>query len=490
MTDVVIGLDVGTSGSKAVAVDPGGTVVASARSSHGIDVPRPGYVEQDAQSVWWEESCALLQQVGAGLGERRVAALAVSGLGPALVPCDAQLRPLRPAILYGIDTRATHVIAELNERLGAERILERGGSVLTSQALGPKIAWLRGHEPDVWRATAGWYTASSFLIAKLTGEYVLDHHTASQCNPLYDLRASTWSRDWVDVVCPDVPMPRLVWPGEIVGQIGAAAAEATGLPVGLPVLGGTVDAWAEAWSVGVRNPGDLMLMYGSTMFLICVAPGAVPADGLWLTQGIEPGSTTLAAGMSTSGLLLSWVAKLTGRTVEDLVTEAATVPAGADGLLMLPYLAGERSPRFDPDARGVLVGMRLTHTPADLMRAAIEAVAFSARHALAAFDGAAPAGSSWRMVAVGGGTASDLWPQIVSDVTGRAQEVPLDVVGAGFGDALLAGEAVGLFRADEIVLPRRTIEPRTELAALYDDRYGMYLSLYDDTRPTIAGLGG
>jgi xylulokinase len=491
MTDLVIGLDIGTSSTKAVAVDADGTVVAVVSGSHATSRPRPGWFEQDAQAVWWEQSAALLRAL---LADERVTrsairAVAVSGLGPCLLVCDKAGNPLRPGILYGIDMRATDEVAELTGRLGADSILARGGSALSSQAVGPKLLWLQRHEPDTWARTARWFSASSFLVERLTGEYLIDHHTASQFDPMYEIRAQSWADDWAAALSPGVALPRLAWPGDIAGQVTALASAATGLPLGTPVLAGTVDAWAEAHSVGVRNRGDLMIMYGSTLFLVGVDPVASPHPGLWLTAGLTPDTGTLAAGMATSGLLAKWVADTARQPVGELIEAADQVPAGAEGLVLLPYFAGERSPLFDPGARGVALGLTLAHTPAHLMRAALEAVAMGVRHNLEAFDSVRPDESQWRPVAVGGGVAGALWPQIVSDVCGRAQDIPAQTVGASYGDALLAATAVGLAPPDtdwtQIVA---AVSPRPELADLYDRRYAVYRDLYTATRPLTARL--
>jgi xylulokinase len=193
--------------------------------------------------------------------------------------------------------------------------------------------------------------------------------------------------------------------------------------------------------------------------------------------------------MATSGLLASWVADTARQPVGELIDAAGRVAAGADGLVLLPYFAGERSPLFDPGARGIALGLTLAHTPAHLMRAALEAVAMGVRHNLEAFDSVRPTGSRWRAVAVGGGAAGSLWPQIVSDVCGRPQDIPAQAVGASYGDALLAATAVGLVPPGtdwtKIVA---TIEPRPELADLYDRRYGVYRDLHAATRPLVARL--
>src|ERR1700712_1362435 len=258
----------GTGSTKGVLVDASGSVIASRSIAHSMSLPRPGWAEVDAEALWWREICqissALMAEVPSGSA---LAAMCVSGVGPCLVLCDDNLTPLRPAILYGIDTRATAEIDSMTEEFGEANILERAGTLLSSQAVGPKIEWARRPEPQVFERATGWYGSNSYIAAKLTGEYVLDHHTASQCDPLYATREFDWNRSWAERVCGHLPLPRLVWPGEIVGTVTAAASAATGVPAGTPLAAGTVDAYSEAFSVGVRRPGDQMLMYGSTMFL-------------------------------------------------------------------------------------------------------------------------------------------------------------------------------------------------------------------------------
>ncbi len=485
--ETLLGIDIGTSSTKAVLVRPDGAILARAAFEHPVSLPRPGWAEHDAETIWWNDvvgACAALVPI-AGDGLRGVC---VSGIGPCVVPCDADLRPLRPAILYGIDTRASEETEELERQFGAEAILGRGGSALSSQALGPKLLWLRRHEPELWSKTAGWYMATSFVVARLTGAYVLDHHSASQCDPLYDLERAGWAADWLAEVAPGVPLPELVWPSTQVGTVTAGASRATGLPEGTPVVAGTVDAWAEAFSVGVRRPHDLMAMYGSTMFFVQVVDRAAPAPSLWLTQGVEQGTRSLAAGMSTSGALTEWLRDLVGRPDwEELLAEAGRTPPGARGLLLLPYFAGERTPIYDPLARGVLAGLTLRHDRADLLRATYEGIALGTRQILALFAGSA--GPPERVVAVGGGTRSPLWPQIVSDVTGVEQEIPKETVGACYGDALLAAIGTGLVDPQtDWTSIERTVRPASGTRELYDGLYELYAELYAQTADVVHRL--
>lgn len=485
---LLLGVDIGTSSSKGVLTTPDGTVVATAVREHRLSSPRPGWAEHDARDVWWAGFTEITRELLPQAGGTQVAAIGVSGIGPCVLPATAEGEPLRPAILYGIDTRAVREIDEIVARYGAGAIVERGGSPLTTQAVGPKLAWLRRHEPEVWERTRRLFMAGSYLVHELTGEYVLDHHSASQCTPLYDSREHSWIEDWAADIAPGLELPPLAWPGEIAGTVTESAASLTGLPPGTPVIAGTIDAWAEAVSVGVTEPGDVMVMYGTTMFLIEVLGQRRAWPGLWGTVGVEPGTYDLAAGMATSGAITGWLRDLTGGSYAELTEEARAAGAGAGGLLMLPYFAGERTPLFDPDARGLVLGLTLRHGRGHLYRAALEATAFGVRHNLEAMRAAG--GEERRLVAVGGGTKGGLWTQIVSDVVGRPQVIPSVTVGACYGDARLAGRATGLATGDWNPAAG-VVEPDPSTAEVYERLYGLYRDLYPATRDaahTLAAL--
>jgi xylulokinase len=488
VSDYVLGIDMGTGSSKGVLARPDGTIVATATRSHTMSLPGPGRAEMDAETDWWGDVVALSRELSAAATDGRIAGVSVSGLGPCLLLCDEQLRPLRPGILYGIDMRATAEIAELTARYGEEAIVARCGKSLSTQAVGPKLLWVQRNEPEVWERTRRWYGSHSFVVGRLTGEYVLDHHTASQCDPLYDLAANDWYRPWADDVAPGLELPRLAWPGEVVGTVHAEAAAETGLPEGTPVAAGTVDAWAEAFSAGVRAPGDLMLMYGSTMFFVQVLETSSSHPALWTTTGVDEGSYTLAAGMATSGSLTAWLQELTGGApFEQLVAEAAQTPVGSDGLLVLPYFAGERSPIFDPQARGVVAGLTLRHRRGHLFRAVYEGIAFGIRQILEFLDQAV--GAPTRIVAVGGGTQGGLWTQIVTDVTGQEQLLPAQTIGASYGSALLAAIAAGLAPpgTDWSQISGRLV-PEPANRELYDELYATYTELYPATKEQLHRL--
>jgi xylulokinase len=482
---VLLGVDIGTSSSKGVLTTPDGTVVATAVREHAVSRPHPGWAEHDARDVWWEGFAAVTRELLPQAGGA-IAAIGVSGIGPCALPATASGEPLRPAILYGVDTRSTREIEELTARYGAEAIIERGGSPLTTQAVGPKLAWLVRNEPEVWERTRRLFMASSYLVHELTGEYVLDHHSASQSSPLYDSREHAWIGDWAAEIAPGLDLPPLLWPGEVAGTVTPAAAERTGLRAGIPVIAGTIDAWAESVSVGVAGPGDVMVMYGTTMFLLEVLSERLTAPGLWGTVGVTSGTYDLAAGMATSGAVTDWLRQLTGAAYEELTEEARAAGSGAGGLIMLPYFAGERTPLFDPDARGLVLGLTLHHGRGHLYRAALEGTAFGVRHNLEAMRSAG--GEARRLVAVGGGTKGGLWTRIVSDVLGRPQVVPSVTIGACYGDARLAASAAGLSDGEGWNPSAGTVEPDPVAGKVYDELYELYRGLYPATRDAAHAL--
>ncbi|MDH2414308.1 FGGY-family carbohydrate kinase [Nocardioides sp. CER19] len=482
MTAAVIGVDIGTSSSKGVLVDLTGRVVASTTREHSVERPLPGHVEMDGR-VWWDELVSIVREL-TGRGEE-VVAVGVSGMGPCVLLTDADDSPLRPAILYGVDTRSTRQIDALTERWGDETIRARCGSSLSTQAAGAKIAWVADEEPELFARARRLYMPASWLVRGLTGAYVLDHHSASQCTPLYDITAEAWYAPWADELCPDLELPPLRWSGEVAGTVTPRAAAETGLPAGIPVITGTIDAWAEALSVGAHGVGDLMLMYGTTMFLVNTVERAVTHPSLWGTVGALPGTRCLAGGMATSGAITTWLRDLFGDAdYAGLTKLAADSPAGANGLLMLPYFAGERTPVMDPQARGVIAGLTLSHGRGDLYRAALEAIGFGVRHNIETIEAAG--GDVRRIVAVGGGTQGALWTQIVSDITGRDQVVPSQTIGASYGAALLAAQAVAEVSIEDWNPVRETRSPVQQAA--YADLYPRYLDLYTSTRDLAHAL--
>jgi xylulokinase len=501
---LLLGIDIGTSSAKGVLCTPAGEVVASAMVEHAMSVPKPGWAEQDADAVWWRGFVTICRKLlGGGYRGEDVGAIGLSAIGPCMLPVDAQGRPLRPGVLYGVDTRASAQIEALHESPGKEAVFSLSGQIMQSQNVGPKMRWFRENEPELYARTHKILTASSYLILRLTGEYVINRHEGTYSAPLIDLNSLEYDGRYADQVVPLDLLPRLAWSTEIAGGVTPAAAAETGLKAGTPVNAGAVDAAAEAVSVGVAAPGDLMIMYGSTLFFILVTEGPRPDPAVWATGYLFPGSYDIASGMATSGSLTRWFRdELAGYEVTGqqnggpnayaaLADLARAVPPGSEGLVTLPYFSGERTPINDPDARGLFLGLTLHHTRGHLYRSLLEGTAYGARHNLESL--ASLGANAERVVAVGGGVQNGLWLQIMSDVTGRRQIVPERSIGASYGDAFLAGLASRLI-PDLKALHRdwvrtdRIIEPDPALGALYEEYFSVYTALYPRTRDAMHRL--
>ena len=507
MTDnrVLMGIDIGTSGSKGLIVSLDGTVLAEHSAAHDFTIPHPGWAEHDADAVWWHDFClisrALLGKVSIQPGQ--LAGVGCSAIAPTMLPLDSDYRPLRPAILYGIDTRASAEIDELIQTFGAEQIFERTGQFLTSQSVGPKVLWYRRHEPELFSQTRKIVTASTYLVYRLTGRFVVDNYVAPYFTPFFNVERLSWDAEYVEPICPVDWLPETLWATEAAGVVTKQAAEETGIPPGTPVAVGTADAAAEAISAGAIDPGDLMVMYGTTMFLIQALDTYRRHPSLWASVYCIPGQAALAAGMSTSGALLRWFRDEFGQPEREteqksgvsayqlLSDQAAQAPPGSEGLVTLPYFSGERTPINDPHARGLIMGLTLTHRRAHIYRSCLEGIAYGLRHNIETMAevGAMPK----RLVAVGGGVKDSLWLQICSDVTGMPQEVSEQTFGAAYGDAYLAGYAAGLFTDSKPlkqswVKIAKTVEPDVNTASVYNDLYDIYHRLYRNTREEMHRL--
>lgn len=486
--DHFLGIDIGTFSSKGVITDATGRIVAQAACPHQMIVPRPGWAEHRAEEDWWGDFTTLSRGLLAqsGIDPASIRAVACSAIGPCMLPVDAAGGPLRNGVLYGVDTRATAQIASLNAAIGEDVILTRCGNALTSQSVGPKILWLRKTEPDLWARTARVLTSTSYLTFRLTGAYVIDHYTAASFTPLYDIATQDWCTELSDI-CTRDHLPRLLWSTEIAGHITPEAALETGLAAGTPVTCGTIDAAAEAVSVGTATPGDMMLMYGSTIFIIALTATRLTHPALWHAPWLFPGQHAVMAGLATSGTLTHWFHDhlAPDTSFESLAAEAQGSPPGAKGLLCLPYFSGERTPLHDPHAKGAYFGLNLTHTRADLARATLEGIAMATRHITETFAeaGAAPS----RALAVGGGTQNRTWLQATADLTGLPQTLCTTTTGASFGNAFLAALATGhVSSITDWNPPAETVAPQHHPA--YDHLYPLFRRLYAQTKDIAAAL--
>jgi xylulokinase len=469
-----LGVDIGTSSSKAVLMDDSGAIAEWCSVPHGVDTPAPGRYEQDAEAVWWADAVALTRELLArpGVAAARVRSVAVSGIGPCVLPLGEN-GPLRSAILYGIDSRAAAEAAELAAEIGDAR------AAFDSQSVLPKLRWLQRHEPEVWERTRMVLGCGGYLVRRLTGENTLDLYEAGSYFPARCLDGEGWESGLLAGLGLEGRMPRLLPGAAIAGRVTAEAAAVTGLLAGTPVAAPAVDAAAEATGAGVGRPGDLMLMYGSTGFLIAVHELPGPEDVPWRSNFFEAGVYSSAAGTNAMGTLVDWFrGELGGGSFAALAALAGQSVPGARGVLVLPYWAGERTPVMDPHARGVIAGLSLRHGRADVYRGVVEGIAYGIRHAVEALH--VDAGTV-RAFAVGGGANNALLLQSVSDATGIAQRIPRHVIGAAYGDALRAATAVGVFpnlaAAAAAVEQDRVISPRENLRSLHDERFGLFLEL-------------
>jgi len=503
MGQLLLGIDIGTYSSKGVLCLLDGTIVAESRVEHGVDFPKPGYAEHDADDVWWKDFKSIAKELADSVPQGdRIIAIGISAIGACVLPVDERGRPLRPGILYGVDTRAIKQIKALEAMYTREALVEFSGTRLTTQAIGPKILWIKENEPDVYKKTAKFITSTSYIIFKLTGNYVIDAHTATEWNPLIDIKKIAWDDRFASEITTLDKLPQIGWSNKVAGFVSAAAAAETGLLEGTPVNYGAVDALAEAVSVGVIDVGELMIMYGSTAFMILFIEKPKPTHELWLEAGVFEGQFEYSAGLSTSGSATTWFRDQFSRELlklqelgDDnayalLAKEATSSPEGSNGLLMLPYLSGERTPIFDPKARGIIAGLSLSHTRGDIYRAVLEGTAFAIRMNLEVMN---QTGAGIKhAVAVGGGSSNELWLQMISDVSGIPQLLPEKTIGASYGNAFLAGLMIDVIQLDSLkkdwVKIKRKIYPNENKKKMYDDMYRLFKQLYEVTKPIIHEL--
>ncbi|WP_367718223.1 FGGY-family carbohydrate kinase [Nitratireductor sp. GISD-1A_MAKvit] len=482
-----LGIDIGTFETKGVLADGEGRILATAKRRHDMIVPQPGWAEHDAEKDWWGEFCSISQELiaTAGVAPDDIKAVAASGIGPCMLPVDEDGKPLMNAVLYGVDTRASEEIEELTAEIGEETLLAECGNSLTSQSVGPKILWLKKNRPEIYARTHKVMNSSSFLVHRLTGRFVIDHYSAASSSPLYDIRTNRWNDRYADRIIEPERLPELLWSTEIAGHVTEQAAKETGLAPGTPVTAGTIDAAAEAVSVGVLGTGEMMMMYGSTMFIILVTDHRVEDGRLWYAPWLFEGQHACMSGTSTSGTLTRWFQEQFARELDDedalrlLAEEAANAPVGANGIVVLPYFSGERTPIHDPHARGMIFGLDLTHTRADVYRGFLEGIAYGVTSIIETYEAAGA--KIERIAAVGGGTKNDVWSEAISDASGKTQDVAANTVGAAFGNAFLAAVSVGAAGSDDIRRwnpMERSIAPQEENRAIHDVRYRTFKELY------------
>ena len=490
MNACFMGIDIGTGSAKGTVVDHAGTILAEATVSHTMSSPQPGWYEQDADTIWWYDTVYLAKALIKQLKEQQIDVSALQGLcvsttAPCVLPVDRAGKPLRPGIMYGIDTRATEQIAQIAQLVGTEHIFEKTGQQLSSQSCCPKIRWIEQHEPDVFRKTDKMLTSSGYIVYKLTGRAVVDMYNAIGYAPLFNIHQQRWDDTYEKEVCSLDLLPEIIWSTEIAATVTREAAAETGLPEGLPVLAGTADAASEAMSCGVSSVGDMMMMYGSSNFFIMLTSALRPVKEFWASHYLVPGTTVLTGGMATVGSLFTWFNQtFPGRSFREWEELARSSNPGANGVTILPYFAGERTPLFDPKAKGAFYGMQLTTTAGDIFQALQEAIGFGIRHNLEVLTKAGE--KAKRIVAIGGVTSSAMTMQIISDAANCVQQIPSQRLGACYGDAFLAAYSSGAIDSLETINDWVAIDteyrPNSMYEAVYEDAYHRYRELYESTK--------
>lgn len=494
----LLGADIGTNESKGVLVDcTTFRPVCTFAVPHTIENPQPNFYEMDAE-IWWSDFCAISKGLmeKAGIGPEKILAVGTSVMGCDCIPVDENCKPLRKAILYGIDARSGAQIEELLETFGQEKVLEMYGHIPASDDIAPKILWIKENEPEVYAKAAKFLTGSSYLTAKLTGRYTIDSYLAKAgFRPIYR-QDGTYNEEYGPLYCRADQMAEPMDVIDIAGGVSGQAAAETGLKAGTPVIVGTGDSTAESIAGGLVLPGTLFVQFGSTMFFIYCTDRKMDACQEDHFPGSTfytiPGSFAVTGGTNFAGSMTKWIrdvfyAEEVKKQQEGgenaysvMASEAAQAVPGSDGLILLPYLSGERSPIHDPAAKGVMFGLNDRHSRKEINRAALEGVAYSLGSHMTLFKNHGLVPDS--VIVAGGGTKNQVWMQIVSDVIGLPVQVAENWQTASYGDACMAAIGSGILKdfheLKEAMPKTRTVQPDEERHALYQKYLQIYEELY------------
>ena len=485
----VLGLDASTTATKAVLVDESGGVVGIGTSGYGYDVPQPLWSEQDPR-LWWNGTIEAVRSVldTTGIAGSEVAAIGLTGQMHGAVLLDAAGEVLRPAILWN-DQRTAAECAAIRQAVGPERLIAITGNDALTGFTAPKLVWVRDHEPSVWERVAHVLLPKDYVRLQLTGDYAADKADGAG-TLLFDLAARDWSAEVLAALEIDPAwLPPTFEGPDVTGTVNAAAAAATGLRAGTPVVAGGGDQAANAVGVGAVAAGVVALSLGTSgvTFATTDEPIVEPAGRVHAFCHAVPDRWHMMSVMLSAAGSLRWFHDALAPSVgyEELAERAGEVPPGSDGLWFLPYLSGERSPHPDPLARGAFVGLTVAHDRRHLTRAVLEGVAFGLRDGLDLMVAAGmPVPSQIR--ASGGGIASPLWRQILSDVLGAEIATVRTTEGAAYGAALLAMVGAGWFEtvasATSLVVVEPAAAPGPD-AAEYAERHALYRDLYPALAP-------
>jgi xylulokinase len=485
-----IGIDIGTTGVKAVLIDRTGHMLADATVPHDLHSPYAGWAEEDPAD-WERGALAALKAVAAHPVCRpsEVAAIGVSGMVPAMVLLDADGQPLRPSIQQN-DARAVAEVDELTRRLDQERLYARTFGFTNQQQIAPRLLWVQRREPEIWAETRTILGSYDLVTARLCGsapaDCSLELNWAIESG-LFDVLERRWVPELLDAVdlTPDF-FPPVHEPTGIVGGLDASIAAEVGLVAGTPITAGSADHVASALAAGLRDDGDTLIKFGGAGDILYCASEPLAHPKLFFDAHDIPGTYLLNGCMAASGSLVKWfVSDILGKaadkaTLRDLDQQALAIAPGSDGLVVLPYFLGEKTPLMDPRAKGVIFGLDLHHGPVHIFRAALEAVIYGFRHHLDVLREAGHAPK--RIVATNGGVSSGLWRHIAADVLDAPVTSFKGHPGSCLGVAFVAGMSGGVFsdwsEIDRFLADAVVDLPDPAEAAIYNDAYRTYRALY------------
>jgi xylulokinase len=488
-----LGLDVGTSGSRAVVIDVTGSIVAAATVEHQpFTSPHPGWAEQDPRD-WWRASEAAIRAVLNEVEPLSIKAIGLSGQMHGSVLLDARDESLRPALIW-CDQRTADQCRAITEKVGAQSLIELTcNPALTGFTL-PKMLWVREHEPEVWEQTRSVLLPKDYVRLRLSGDKATDVADASG-TLLLDVSARKWSKEMLSATEIDEKLlPAVYESPEITGTVSAAGNQATGLPKGTPIVAGGGDQAAGAVGMGIVRAGTVSATIGTSgvVFAASDKPSLDPKGRVHTFCHALPDRWHVMGVTQGAGLSLRWFRDQFGAGDDDgrhpyerLTEEAAQVPSGADGLLWTPYLMGERTPHLDPNARAALVGLTASHTRAHVVRALLEGVAFSLRDTLEIFREMKVPVNEIRLG--GGGARSKLWRQIQADVYGRDVATVRAEEGAAYGAAILAGVGAGAWPSvdaacEAVVSVADRVPHDADSARLLEQQYARFRMIYPALR--------
>ena len=502
---LLLGLDIGTTSTIGVLLDPDGGILATASRPSDLVSRHPNWAEEDP-AQWWSNVCAIVPELLAttGAGASAVTGVGVTGMVPAILLLDAEGRPLRHSIQQN-DARAVDEIEELRQAIDPAVFFARTGGGINQQSVAPKLRWLARHEPGCMARAKTVLGSYDYVTTRLTGSPSVERNWALEAG-FMDLRRGGLDDELVRLggITPE-HLPPLRASHALAGEVTTRAAAETGLAAGTAVVAGCADHIASAFVAGASEDGDLVIKFGGAgdILLSCREPVTDPR--MFIDLHIVPGLYFSNGCMATSGSVLNWIVRhLAGAQAREaeaagvgvhalLDRQAESLPPGAAGLVLLPYFLGEKTPLHDPQARGSVVGLGLHHGLPHLWRAALEAVAFGFRHHLDVFSemGLAPR----RVLACDGGAASDLWLQITADVLERPIERLLHHPGSSLGAAFVAGMGTGALgdwgASADYVRPDRVFEPCAANLPACREAYAVYRDLYERLKtlyPRVTGL--